>query len=67
MNEPKDILTVAEAAEFLSLNKKHVYRLLAARKIPFVRRPGIGYRLFRSQLISWLQEGYEAPTKWKNI
>ncbi|MGB8951103.1 MAG: helix-turn-helix domain-containing protein [Candidatus Aminicenantales bacterium] len=63
----KEIMTVAEAAELLSINKKSLYRLMAARRIPFIRKPGVGYRLLHSQLMDWLQEGFEPPTGWENM
>ena len=65
MERLNEVLTVAEAAELLRINYKHLYRLMAERRIPFVRKPGVGYRLLRSQLMAWLLEGHEAATGWE--
>lgn len=61
------LITVKEAAELLSINEKTLYRLISQRQIPFIRRKGLGYRLRESDLIRWLQEGYEPPSGWKNV
>lgn len=62
----EEILTVAQVAKFLQIHQKTIYRLIAERKIPFIRKPGVGYRFLRSQLLGWLQDGFEAPTGWNN-
>jgi len=67
MERLNDVLTVAEAAELLRINCKHLYRLMAERRIPFVRKSGVGYRLLRSQLIAWLLEGAEPATGWEKM
>jgi len=61
-----DLLTVASAAELLQVHPKTLYRLIAARQVPFIRKAGVGYRFLRSQLMEWLQQGYEPPTGWQN-
>lgn len=61
------LLTVKEAAEFLSIHPKNVYRLISERRIPFIWKPGIGYRLKESDLMKWLQEGFNPPSGWKDI
>ena len=60
------LLTVKQAADLLSTSAKNLYRLISERKIPFIRRPGIGYRFKHSHLEHWLQEGYEPPSGWKD-
>ncbi len=60
------ILTVVQVAQLLQIHIKTVYRLISERRIPFLRKPGIGYRFIRNDLLQWLQEGYERPDGWKN-
>jgi excisionase family DNA binding protein len=59
-------LTVQEAAGFLSIHPKSLYRLVAKRQIPFIKKPGIGYRFWISDLNKWLQEGYQPASEWKD-
>jgi excisionase family DNA binding protein len=61
------LLTVKEAAKFLSANPKNLYRLISQRRIPFIRKSGIGYRIRESDLMRWLQEGFNPPSGWKDI
>ena len=61
------LLTVREAAELLSIHPKSLYRLISQRRIPFIRKPGIGYRLRHSDLEKWLEEGFEPASKWQDI
>jgi len=63
----KEIMTAAEAADFLSIHVKTLYRLIAERKIPFILKPGLGYRFFRSRLVKWLEDDLNNPTEWKNL
>jgi len=60
------LLTVKETAEYLSISQKHLYRLISQRRIPFIHKPGIGYRFFRSSLETWLLEGFEPASGWQN-
>jgi excisionase family DNA binding protein len=62
----ESILTVVQVAQLLQVHIKTVYRLISERRIPFLRKPGIGYRFIRTDLMQWLQEGYERPDGWKN-
>jgi len=61
------LLTVQETAEFLSIHKKSIYKLISQKRIPYIRKPGIGYRFRYSDLKRWLEEDLEAPSGWKNI
>jgi len=62
----EDLLTVSSAAQLLLINRKTLYRLISERRVPFIRKPGIGYRLKKSDIQQWLEEGYERPDGWKN-
>ena len=61
------LLTVREAAELLSIHPKSLYKLISQRRIPFIRKPGIGYRFRFSDLKKWLEEDLEIPSEWKGI
>lgn len=49
-----DVLTVDEAAVFLRLNKKTLYKLIDEGKVPHVRLSERRLRLLRSSLVAWL-------------
>jgi excisionase family DNA binding protein len=51
------LLTVKEAAEFLSIYPQNLYKLIAKRQIPFIKKLGIGYRIRPSDLKRWMEEG----------
>lgn len=52
--EDTDLLTIDQAAEFLTLSKHSVYKLTASKKIPFFRR---GKRIYfsRKSLADWIK------------
>ena len=52
----EDILTAREVAVYLKVNRRTVYRLLKARKIPAFRIGG-QWRFKRSELDRWLEAG----------
>ncbi|MCF2501697.1 helix-turn-helix domain-containing protein [Dyadobacter chenhuakuii] len=51
-----ELLTVSQAADFLSLSPSTVYTYISRRTIPFVKRNGSVW-LLRSKLMVWLEEG----------
>jgi excisionase family DNA binding protein len=55
-----------EVAEYLSVHPNHVYRLLYAHKLPGVKLKGIGWRIDRKKLESWINEEMEDREE-KNI
>lgn len=61
------LLTVREAAEYLSIHPKHLYRIISERLIPFIWKKKIGYRLRESDLMEWLQEDFNPPSGWEEI
>jgi len=62
-----NLLTVGEAAEFLRIHPKTLYRLIAERRIPFIRKRGLGYRFIKTQLTEWLRTDLTMPTEWKDV
>ena len=38
---PRRLLTISEVAEFLGVNTRHVRRLVAERRIPFIKWVGL--------------------------
>lgn len=61
-----DLLTVSAAAAFLQIHPKSLYRLIAARQIPFIRKAGVGYRFVKADLMGWLREGFERADGWRS-
>jgi excisionase family DNA binding protein len=54
----QDIMTVAQAAEFLGLSKQAVYNKISKKTIPHIKMRGSnGVRLSRKCLTEWLEEG----------
>jgi len=56
------LLTVQEAARFLHVHSSTVYRLIHEKAIPYVRKPGIGLRLFPDKLTAWMDEDSRIPS-----
>ena len=54
--QEKDLLTIDEAAEFLSLTKPTLYSKVSRRELPFMKR---GKRLYfsREKLMEYVKEG----------
>lgn len=50
-----DILTIREVAEYLKLNEKTTYRLVAEGKIPGFKIGG-SWRFRRSEIDSWIEK-----------
>lgn len=50
------LLTVIQAAELLGIHRISVYKLIYARKIPFIRIKGIGLRFNPDSLEAWAKQ-----------
>lgn len=48
-------LKVKEAAEYLGMHEKSVYRACCRRKIPFSKAPGVGVRIDKRELDALLE------------
>ena len=57
-----------EAAAYLSINLTSVYRLLCSHGLPGVKLPGIGWRIDRKKLDTWIESQMEErEQKWRKI
>ena len=53
----KKLLTVIQAAEMLEIHRITLYKLIEDKKIPHIRKKGLGLRLDPDQLEAWVKEG----------
>jgi len=53
----RELLTARETAGFLKISLVNLYQLTSRKKIPHIKKPGIGLRFDRGALEAWLQEG----------
>ena len=60
----KKLLTVTQAAEMLNIHKITLYKLIYARKIPYIRKEGMGLRLDPDQLEAWVKQGEVEANGW---
>lgn len=51
------IMSVREAAQFLGMNEKAIYRAVARREMPGARRIGKIVRISTDALLDWLAKG----------
>lgn len=60
--EPKEVMSIAEAAEFLTISPAYLYRLINQGVIPCVR---LGKRavFLKSSLIEWLKQQVSCSTE----
>jgi excisionase family DNA binding protein len=56
MHEEKDILTIQEAAEYLQMGKRSLYKLAKERKIP-AKKVLNKFRFVKEDIKSWVSEG----------
>jgi excisionase family DNA binding protein len=49
------LMTVRELADFLCIHPQTVYQLIYQRKIPFIRKRGVGYRFSQREIGKWLE------------
>ena len=61
-NLPEKLLTLEQVAEYLSVDKFTVYRLLADKELPAFK-VGNQWRFKRRQLENWLQKNSNARKK----
>ena len=55
------LFTVKDAASFLNCHEMTVRKLITQRRIPFIRKKGLGIRLRKRDLVDWLdQDSYHA-------
>jgi excisionase family DNA binding protein len=56
-NEEKYLLTVEDVAAILEVSKMHVYRLIHAGKLPYIKVGNRSYRIQRGPFFKWLAGG----------
>lgn len=56
MLENKEILTIAEAAEYLQMGKRSIYKLVKEKKIPH-KKVLNKFRFVKDDLRNWVIEG----------
>ena len=59
----RSLLTVDEAAKPLHIHPTSLRRLVSKRKIPFIKRDGIGVKFNIEKLEAWVREGEVEPEK----
>ena len=60
-DESLEVLTVAEAARVLRINRKTLYELIQRGELPGVRRSGRAIRIHRHTLLQWLADQGRVP------
>ena len=59
----RSLLTVDEAAKLLHIHPTNLRRLVSKRKIPFIKREGIGVKFNPERLEAWIEEAEIEPEK----
>lgn len=57
----KKLLTVKELAELIGVHPQTVYQLIYAKKVPFVKKDGIGYRFRPEEIEEWINRDRHVP------
>ena len=57
----RSLLTVDEVAKLLHIHPTNLRRLVCKRKIPFIKREGLGVKFSPEKLEAWVQEGAIEP------
>ena len=57
----RTLLNVNEAAKILHIHPMSLRQLVSKRKIPFIKRLGIGVKFDPDRLESWIREGEIEP------
>lgn len=61
-NAPR-LLTVEELAQLVNVHPQTIYKLIYSKRIPFIKKRGIGYRFRREDIERWLAEDVSMPAK----
>lgn len=57
-------LKVKEAAEYLAVHEKSLYRACRRREVPFTKAPGVGVRIDKRELDTMLERLGIGPEKF---
>lgn len=52
---PSEVLTLKQLADYLKVNEKTIYRLLAGRKVPAFKVGG-AWRFLRGDIDTWIRQ-----------
>ena len=57
----RNLLNVDEAARLLNIHPTGLRRLVSKKKIPFIKREGIGVKFSQERIEKWIEEGSHEP------
>lgn len=57
----RPLLNCAEAAKLLHIHQTNLRRMVSKKKIPFIKREGIGVKFNPDRLEAWIEEGKVEP------
>lgn len=55
------LLTVKELSEIIDIHPQTVYQLIYRKKIPFIKKRGIGYRFRMEDIENWITQDHHPP------
>ncbi len=61
----RSLINVDEAAKLLHIHPTNLRRLVSKRKIPFIKREGIGVKFNPERLEAWIKEAEIEPDGYK--
>lgn len=57
----RNLLNVSEASKLLNVHPTNLRRMVSKKKIPFIKREGLGVKFSPDRLEAWLKEGSYEP------
>lgn len=57
------LLTVKELAELMNVHPQTIYQLIYDKKIPFIKKKGIGYRFRFEDIEVWINKDHYLPVE----
>ena len=57
----KELVSLKELAEILGVHPQTIYQLIYQRKIPYIKKKGIGYRFRIKDINNWIEEDIHLP------
>ena len=55
------LLNCREAARMLNIHETNLRRMVSKRKIPFIKKPGLGVKFSPERLETWIKESEIEP------
>jgi len=59
----RPLLNVFQASKFLNIHPTNLRRMVSKKKIPYIKKRGLGVKFNPERLESWLQEATIEPEK----